>query len=208
VIVCGDRDDQETSLYSEIDDVDDYDVIGQSTGTCDETGYTLPVRDGSPGYVRHYTVPLPRIPSSNYDDAGQQPTATVVDLIGYDSPDRSAVSAGVSGQYVNESVDSQLPDAGTYDETGYMVPVDDGSPGPARHSTVPLPSPPSSYYNSDAGQDPTTTVIDPTGYDSPDRSAGVGSQYVNESVDNKSSDAYTPLQRQDNHVASSSTDDV
>ena len=197
MIVCDDRDGQETSLYSEIDDVDHYDVIGQSTGTCDETGYTLPVRDGSPGY----TVPLPRIPSSNYDDAGQQPTTTVVDLIDYDSPHRSAVSAGVSGQYVNESVDSQLPDVGTYDETGYMVPVDDGSPGPARHSTVPLPSPPSSYYNSDAGQDPTS-------YDLPDRSAGVDGQYVNESVDSESPDAYTPLQRQDNHVASSGTDDV
>jgi len=54
------------SVYSELHDVvDDYDVIGPSA--TDETGYMVPVHDGSPGPLPYYMVPLPTPPPSYYN---------------------------------------------------------------------------------------------------------------------------------------------
>ena len=178
----------DTSVYSELDDMDDYDELGPPSATCDETGYMVPVDNGSLGHVPYYMVPLPSPPCTDVDENP---------LVAYPSNDTSG------------------PPPATCDETGYMVPVDDGSPGPVPHNTAPLGSPSwMQYYH--FGQEPTTAVIDSTGCNPPDASSeyqapmfegeATNKQYAN--VGSESPDTYTPLQPEYNDVRSSNTDAV
>lgn len=127
----------DASVYSELDDVDHYDVISPSTSEDDGTaGYMVPVEDGSPGPLPYYMVPLPTPPPMYYNTE-QQPMMT-----GEDPP-----TGWSSSDPESRCQDAISPTAVAGDETGYMVPVDDGSPRP-----VPVPSPLASYYN--VGEEP------------------------------------------------------
>ena len=213
-----------TSVYSELDDVhgDHYDVIGLSTAAAgEETGYMVPDENGSPSPMPYYMVPLPTPPPSYYNFK-LDPTATGEDWSSNgsteeDSGGHSSVSEANAGAIVTH-VDR--PTNTSDDETGYMVPVEDGSPGPRSNDTMPLAiRAPSCPYN-DVRQDPNATVVDATDCVSPDANseyqapffgddATANKDYANEFEDKlQSADSYTPLQLQDNAVDSSSTEVV
>ena len=104
----------DTNVYSIIDDVDDYDVLGPSSDTYDETGYMMPVHDGSPGHPPHYMMPLPTPPAVYCNDEGQEPIKTVEDPTARHSTSHSPVSEGgdsVDNLYVGQSTGNESPAA-------------------------------------------------------------------------------------------------
>ena len=77
----------DTSVYSELDDVRHHDSVSASTTTFDETGYMKPIDDGSPAHLLHHMARLSSPPPSYYNDERQEPTTTVVEAnSGYQPP--------------------------------------------------------------------------------------------------------------------------
>lgn len=109
-----------------------------------------------------------QVANDNYDDIVEMPPVSAENRASERSKstvnDKDEPENDTGLYYDIDHYDVINPSYRPCDDAGYMIPVDDGSPGHTPHyvETIPSPSPSPAYYN-DAKQEPITTDSHQTG---------------------------------------------